>query len=416
MEMAIFQHPKPQLYLEARAWLEVYVEVNAESSPMKFEYYLPAGRKCYYFEQMAYERTREGKICCSLKSFLEMWRTELPFVRICGSVCKFVKCGCCEYLRMQIDLTPRSDAVLINALRSRLGEHFQFQSAQRLVVGREEERCIQSGGDDVFYHKDKMDQQKCILPCVWPLLSTPLFKGGDRLVVGIVGGLFRGAVNTEMIVRSVFQDHQHGSNMQASAALLDIHSSAMKEGRLPNKYSMGADNTYKETKNQYFLGFVVWLLCLLFDTNLWCFELFFLLVGHTHGALDRFFSHLATVLIGKTYLTLHDMYKIFETELQRFNIRCEHQHTVWDFKALKEHFKWPSISGLGHVHGIKVYRSNGVWIQWRQYLTDASWSKPVLLVPPHMVRSVAAYRPSLVPMEFTEKRRCTSGPMNLNLF
>ena len=129
---------------------------------------------------------------------------------------------------MQIDLTPRSDAVLINALRSRLGEHFQFQSAQRLVVGREEERCIQSGGDDVFFHKDKMDQQKCILPCVWLLLSTPLFKGGDRLVVGIVGGLFRGAVNTEMIVRSVFKDHGHGSNMQASAALLDIHSSAMK--------------------------------------------------------------------------------------------------------------------------------------------------------------------------------------------
>ena len=99
-----------------------------------------------------------------------------------------------------------------------------------------------------------MDQQKCILPCVWPLLSTPLFKGGDRLVVGIVGGLFRGAVNTEMIVRSVFQDHQHGSNMQASAALLDIHSSAMKEGRLPNKYCMGADNTYKETKNNISLG------------------------------------------------------------------------------------------------------------------------------------------------------------------
>ena len=301
---------------------------------------------------------------------------------------------------MQIDLTPRSDTVLMNALRTRLGQHFQFQSAQRLALGREEERCIQSGGTDVFFHMDKMDQQKCILPCVWPLLSTPLFKGGERLVVGIVGGLFRGAVNTEMIVRSVFQDHSHGSNMQASAALLNIHSSAMKEGRLPNKYCMGADNTYKETKNQFYIGFVVWLLCVLLDTNLWCFELFFLLVGHTHGALDRFFSHLAAVLIGKTYLTLDQMQKIFITELRRFNIRCEHQHTVWDFKALKDHFKWPAISGLSHVHGIKIYRRSGVWIQWRQYLTDASWSKPILLVPPHLVRSVAAYRPSPVPLKF----------------
>ena len=38
----------------------------------------------------------------------------------------FVKCKTCEYLRMQIDLTPRSDAVLINALRPRLGGRFQF--------------------------------------------------------------------------------------------------------------------------------------------------------------------------------------------------------------------------------------------------------------------------------------------------
>ena len=151
MEMAILPGSRPQLYLEARAWLEIYVELVAESSPMKIEFYLPAGRNRYYFEQMAYERTCQGKVYCSLQVFLEMWRTELPFIFICGSVCKFVKCGCCEYLRMQIDLTPRSDAILMNALRTRLGQHFQFQSSQRLALGREEERCIQSGGDDVCF-------------------------------------------------------------------------------------------------------------------------------------------------------------------------------------------------------------------------------------------------------------------------
>ena len=142
MEMSILPGARPVLYLEARAWLEVYVELVAESSSMKIEFYLPAGRKRYYFEQMAYERTCQGMDHCSLQVFLDMWRTELPFIIICGSVCKFVKCGCCEYLRMQIDLTPRSDTVLMNALRTRLGQHFQFQSAQRLALGREEERCI----------------------------------------------------------------------------------------------------------------------------------------------------------------------------------------------------------------------------------------------------------------------------------
>ena len=72
MEMAILPGSRPQLYLEARAWLEIYVELVAESSPMKIEFYLPAGRKRYYFEQMAYERTCQGMNHCSLQVFLDM--------------------------------------------------------------------------------------------------------------------------------------------------------------------------------------------------------------------------------------------------------------------------------------------------------------------------------------------------------
>ena len=36
-------------YLGARAWLEWYAETHAEMSPMSFQAYLPAGRKCFYY-------------------------------------------------------------------------------------------------------------------------------------------------------------------------------------------------------------------------------------------------------------------------------------------------------------------------------------------------------------------------------
>jgi len=378
MELAMRPTNKPQMYLEARAWLEVYAKSH-EASPMAYEAHLPGGRKVFYFELMSYERRCQGKESCALTTFLEMWRVELPWVKICISVCKFVQCGVCEYLKMQIDLCPRADAVLMNAYRNRLGRHFKFQSSQRLGEGRCEEACVQSGGDQWFMHLDKMDQTRTIIPTIWSQLSTPFFKGGERIVAGIIGAYCAGINNTEIIVRTVFQDCQHGSNMQASAALLNFHNAALREGFLPQKLHIGADNTPKETKNQWFLWFVVWLLCVLVDTNFWYLEDWFLIVGHTHGKLDRFFSRLVTVLAGKNYLTLDDMFKIICAELKGFRIECEHLHTVWDFKPLVSDMTLPAVHGLHHVHGIKIYRSNGVWIQWRQYISTSQMRVTVSL-------------------------------------
>jgi hypothetical protein len=152
MHLAILPTSKPKLYLDARAWLECYAASHAESSPMKLEFYLPAGRKRYYHEQYAFERAQQNRPAASIELFYRMWREECPFVVICRSHSMFVKCGCCEYLRMQIDLTPRDDAELMNALKERLGAHFQFQSAQRLAEARMEEACSSSGGKKWFMH------------------------------------------------------------------------------------------------------------------------------------------------------------------------------------------------------------------------------------------------------------------------
>ena len=67
----------------------------------------------------------------------------------------------------------------------------------------------------------------------------------------------------------------------------------MREGHLPQVFVIGADNTRKETKNQYCMWFLAWLLCALRDTPLRSIEVVFLLVGHTHNKLDRLFlAHL----------------------------------------------------------------------------------------------------------------------------
>ena len=67
--------------------------------------------------------------------------------------------------------------------------------------------------------------------------------------------------------------------MQSSSLLLNLHQVAMKEGHLPKHWSIGADNTRKETKNQITMWMLVWLLCALEDTPLWMIDVIFLMVG-----------------------------------------------------------------------------------------------------------------------------------------
>ena len=60
-----------------------------------------------------------------------------------------------------------------------------------------------------------------------------------------------------------------------------------------------------------------------------------LLVGHTHNALDRFFSRLSVSLRGHDYYDLNEMWHIVFSALKGFDIKAAHLNTVWDWKAME---------------------------------------------------------------------------------
>ena len=76
-----------------------------------------------------------------------------------------------------------------------------------------------------------------------------------------------------------------------------------------------------------------------------------------------------------------------------FNISTSHLTTVWAWHDLSE-LGVPAAGGLGPVHAINIFRDRGIWIKWKQYMTSDSWSRPVLLVPPHQIAEIAAWRPA----------------------
>ena len=204
---------KAAAYLGARSWLEWYSESHAEMSPKEMRAYLPAGRKCFYHahyrkavleeygvteadaafarayalalrgakQQRAAEKHASGNSVnaeayasaaqrmadvplAEIGTFLPVWRIECPWLIICKSVSMFTRCSVCEYLRLLIDQTPRDQVALRSALQARLGDHYEFQAAQRLADNRLEEECVHSGGAKWFMLIDKWTSRKQCVP------------------------------------------------------------------------------------------------------------------------------------------------------------------------------------------------------------------------------------------------------------
>ena len=130
----------------------------------------------------------------------------------------------------------------------------------------------------------------------------------------------------------------------------------------------------------------------------------YLIVGHTHDKIDRFFSRVKAAIAGRDYNTVDELFKILGVGLPSFNFSWTHLHTVWNWKAL-EQFDIPPLVGLRRVHCVNFYRNNGIWVKWKQYMTSEQWSRPVLLIPHQEMASIALWRPEVVPHSFNASEK-----------
>ena len=338
--------------------------------------------------------------------FLRAWRIECPWLIVCKSVSMFTRCSVCEYLRLLIDQTPRDQVALRAALQARLGDHYEFQAAQRLAENRLEEECAHSCGRRWFFLIDKMDQQKTVCPAIWSQLATKMFQDQEkRLVTGLVGSMWFGTRQVRNHVRTVFNDCGHGAEMQCSVILQNLHEVAINEGHLPEELNIGADNTPKETKNQYTFWFLMFLLCALDDTPLRSICVVFLLVGHTHNKLDRLFSRISVALRGKDYFTVEGLLRQVRETLLSADLRSSHVGQVWGWKALCEG-EMPGkklvMHNLKMAHAFRFSRDNGIYMQWKHWATDEAWSTPVRMLSVEEAACLKQWRPAQKRMEFPE--------------
>ena len=396
------KHP---LYLDARQWLEHYADTHGEHSPMDCLTFLPAGKKQFYYAQYASARAKQGSKPASLSTYLEAWRVDVSWLVVSRTICKFSKCGVCEYLKWLIDQTPRTNQDVMQMYLGRLGHHFDFQSAQRLAIARVEEICTQSNNTKWLMLIDKMDQNAAKLPTEWRLMRAAFFKEGERLQMSLNGAWFFGPQKSpEVLIRTMYEDFQHGANMQASTLLMNFHNRAMQEGTIPEEWFINPDNTPKETKNTICANFIIWLLLNMEGSPLWCVTFLYQIVGHTHNKLDRGFGLIKNALQGQTYYSKETLQDIVKTRVRGISIDFAHLDNVWDWKPMEAQCNLPHIKYIHRTHALCLFRAGGcILAKWKQYITSPDWSRSVVIVPAHLAKRIADWRPPRIPNQFDPK-------------
>lgn len=235
-------------------------------------------------------------------------------------------------------------------------------------------------------------------------------KTGERLVVGLLGCVWTGvrAYDGQTLdrvnVTTVHEDHPHGANMQATAVINNLAFAARLSGALAERLTISADNTVKETKNNTFLNFIVWLLCCLRSTPLWVVRTVYKIVGHTHDDLDRFYSRVGMSLRGHTYISKQEMQRIVSDTLTSYDISWVHSAQTFDFETVRERLG-VHMKRMRNTHDLEVFRTDaGVCVRWKQWMTDERWSSPRLVVPFDEMQLVAAMQPAVLPHEFPTQK------------
>lgn len=231
----VWRERRAVAYLDARAWLLDYANVHADSSPLNNNLWLPHARKYVFWTAYWQDRTQIGKDSseiAGLKYFLKMWRTELPWVKVRPTSGPFTHCGLCDYLKMLI--SSATDKVLRDNLNQRLGQHFQFQGAQRVAMSNVFRESEADPDETLAFSWDKMDQAKTIVPRIAALASTQFMKGAPRLVVSLVGVLAPG-LSPRPLVYSILEDQAHGGDMIASLMVDLVQEAVAARGVMPRR-------------------------------------------------------------------------------------------------------------------------------------------------------------------------------------
>ena len=290
-------------------------------SPDKEFVFLPFPRRSVVHD--IYMDQVEPGLECHQQYFLYVWRT--------NSLCTHIKlrrhllfalCDTCVQFRdLQVVHHTHEQRMM---LKSAQLSHHAFVVRERQLYYHRRSMGASPLYDAMSMIVDAADQAKYALP--YHHIRTHSSQKALRAPVHLMGVLVHGEA---VHAFTYYENFKQGTNVTIDAIHSALCVKLQKDGVLPSVLYLQLDNTSKQCKNRFMLGWLGYLVLLGRFTTI---VLSFLPVGHTHEDIDQVFSRLSV------YLACHDAHNMDELHdaiKKSYQTRDGHraQCSFWDRTA-----------------------------------------------------------------------------------
>ena len=277
-------------YAASEAWLSDmarYYQVSPDCDLV----FLPMANKSAVWDLFKRDMKEKGKNPGCESYFMKTWRTSsrLQHIRI-RKYLRFAKCDkCVEFRSRHVDNMDREKRI---GLQEEEGEHHDFVQGERdsyysrqAKAEMDPKLCMSviiDGSDNSQYHMPYFRERSHKSQASW------------KLGLHVFGAISHGR---KAYIYSVLDTVKLGSNATIEVLHRVLLDTLATEAQLPPKLFLQLDNTVRQCKNRYVMGYLAYLV------HLGVFEeivVSFLPVGHTHEDIDQIFGCISK------YLAAHD--------------------------------------------------------------------------------------------------------------
>eukprot|EP01103_Thecamoeba_quadrilineata_P015175 TRINITY_DN470_c0_g1_i8.p1 TRINITY_DN470_c0_g1~~TRINITY_DN470_c0_g1_i8.p1 ORF type:complete len:433 (-),score=32.33 TRINITY_DN470_c0_g1_i8:481-1779(-) len=280
---------RPQAYRnttkfdECFAWLSAYVASVGDLMPDSQEIHLPIYFRWHdlYLEMLSDMADKwPSNFIPKYSTFYRCRKTKFSHVKR-PKYTKLGKCDTCSTLSNNINASHGAQKF---NLRTQMHEHTLLHRGERLTYHT---RRTQAKLNPKEYLSIILDASSGFhLPHITPIPKS--FSHNDRLKISVFGLLDHS--NNVQKIYSLLPVWDQGPNITITILLQYLHDLKV-QGKLPRTLYLQLDNSGKDNKNRYLIGILALLAHLGWFTTI---QLSFLIVGHTHEDVDRFFSNFVT--------------------------------------------------------------------------------------------------------------------------
>jgi hypothetical protein len=331
---------------------------------------------------------------CKKEYFLQVWRTNplTSHIKLRKHL-RFALCDECIQFR-ELTLLDQT-AVERAALKTAQVAHHIFVKCERQLYYIRRARGSDPAVSAMSMIVDAADQSDYALPYFYN--ATHSSQKCFRVPTHLMGVLVHGEA---VHAYTYYENFKQGNNVTIEAIHEALAAKLAKDGGLADTLYLQLDNTSKQCKGRYMIGFLGFLILLGLFKHI---VLSFLPVGHTHEDVDQMFSRLSV------YLECHNAFNVdqlHDAVRRSYQSRDGHRAITghWDRCANYSHWVKHYLNNYDGISGFRQFRFSSVdgevRVQSRQHTSDRgewagirgndAWTAVFKKNPPLTMRNVPA--------------------------